>query len=300
MPDTPIIEITGLRKAWNGIEVLRGLNVCVSPGSIHAFLGRNGAGKTTTIKILLDIARPTAGSARVFGLAANSAQDGVAIRARTGFVSEGKELYDDMTVAEIIDFTRGFYPRWRPDLEQRYRGQFGLNNAARVKTLSRGVRTKLSLFLALCRGADLLILDEPTAGLDPAVTEEVLQAIVSHVAGEGLTVFFSSHQIAEVEQIADHVTILSRGQSFLSGGLDDIREHWCRIHLTFETDAPQIALRIPGLIHSQRDGRTLTLLSNAGSEQILQEARALLRPIAADVFPVSLKEIFLHSTGEEN
>jgi ABC-2 type transport system ATP-binding protein len=300
MPDALVIETIDLRKTWNAGEVLRGLNLTVATGSIHAFLGRNGAGKTTAIKILLDMARPTAGSARIFGLASNNAQDSVAIRVRTGFVGEEKELYDDMTVEEIIAFTRGFYPKWRKDLEPRYRSRFGLNGAARVKTLSRGARTKLALLLAFCRGADLLILDEPTSGLDPAVTEDVLQAIVSHVAGEGLTVFFSSHQIAEVEQIADHVTILSRGQSFLSGSLDDIRDRWRRIHLTFENDAPQTILRAPGLVHSQRDGRTLTLLTSAGSEQILQEARALLRPIAADASPVSLKDIFLHSTGEEN
>src|SRR5258706_795443 len=121
MPDASVIELKDVRKSWGPVEVLRVLDLRVSPGSIHAFLGRNGAGKTTAIKILLDMARPDGGSARVFGLSSNNPQDSVAIRSRTGFVTEEKELYDDMTVEEIIAFTRGFYPRWRTELEQRYR-----------------------------------------------------------------------------------------------------------------------------------------------------------------------------------
>src|SRR6185369_16731908 len=113
--------------------------------------------------------------------------------------------------------TAPFFPRWRADLEQRYLRRFELPAPRRVKALSRGMRTKLALLLALCRGAELLVLDEPTSGLDPAMTEEVLQALVAHVASEQLTVFFSSHQIAEVDQIADHVAILDRGQAVVTG-----------------------------------------------------------------------------------
>src|SRR4029077_20634356 len=106
-----------------------------------------------------------------------------------------------------------------------------------IKALSRGTRTKLALLLALCRGAELLVLDEPTSGLDPAMTEEVLQALVAHVAGEEMTVFFSSHQIAEVEQIADHIAIIDRGRAAVTGALDDLRARYRRLHLVFDGDA---------------------------------------------------------------
>src|SRR5258708_2780191 len=153
----------------------------------------------------------TSGSARVFGLATDAPEASLEIRRRVGFVSDEKDLYDFMTVAEMIRFTAAFFPRWRPDFEHRYLRAFELPPDHKVKALSRGTRTKLALLLALCRGAELLILDEPTSGLDPAMTEEVLQALVSHVASEQMTVFFSSHQIAEVDQIADHVAIRDRG-----------------------------------------------------------------------------------------
>src|SRR6185436_13958627 len=153
----------------------------------------------------------------------------VAIRSRTGFVSDEKDLYHYMTVGDMIRFTAPFFPKWRADLEERYLRKFELPPDRRVKALSRGTRTKLALLLALCRGAELLILDEPTSGLDPAMTNEVLQALVAHVAGEEMTVFFSSHQIAEVEQIADRVAIIDRGRTVVTGALDDLRENFRRI-----------------------------------------------------------------------
>ena len=299
MPDSPVIETRNLRKTWGQTQALRGLDLRVSSGSIHAFLGRNGAGKTTALKILLGMARPDGGESRVFGLDSANPRQSVEIRGRAGFISEEKELYEEMTVEEMIRFTRAFYPRWRRDLENSYLSRFGLSRAAGVKTLSRGGRTRLAVLLSFCRGAELLLLDEPTAGLDPAAAEDVLQAIVSHVAAEGMTVFFSSHQIHEVEQIADRITILTRGRNVLSGGLDELREKWRRIHLTFDGEAPHSPLHPDGLISIRAEGRTLTLLCCENSERILREVQAL-QPVSVNVLPVSLKEIFVHYSAEEN
>jgi len=293
------IEADGLRKTYDEVEAVRGLNLQVPAGSIYGFLGRNGAGKTTTIKVLLGMARPTSGRVRVFGLAADVQESSVEIRRRTGFVSEEKDLYDAMRVEAMIRFTAGFYPKWRRDLEERYLRKFELPLDRKVKALSRGTRTKLALLLALCRGAELLILDEPTSGLDPAVTEEVLQALVTHVASEEMTVFFSSHQIAEVDQIADHIAIIDRGRAVVTGPLDDLREHYCRIQLVFDGDAPEMAFRAPGVTRVRRKGRVLTVLSSAGSDGVLDEARAL-GPVSVDVMPVTLKDIFLETVTSED
>jgi ABC-2 type transport system ATP-binding protein len=293
-----IIETVELRKRYGGVEALSGLSLQVPPGSIYGFLGRNGAGKTTTIKVLLGMARPTSGCARVFGLAADAPRESLQIRRRAGFVSEGKELYDHMTVEAMIRFTAAFFPRWRPDLERRYLRAFELPPNRKVKALSHGMRTKLSLLLALCRGAELLLLDEPTSGLDPAMAEEVLQALVSGVASEGMSVFFSSHQIAEVDQIADHVAIIDRGRAVVAGPLDDLRERYRRIRLVFEDDAPPAAFRAAGVERVLRSGRMLTVLSSRGAEPILDEARAL-NPVSVDVAPVTLKEIFLETVIAE-
>lgn len=299
MTDTFIIDTADLRKNYDGVEAVRGLNLQVPAGSICGFLGRNGAGKTTTIKILLGMARATSGQARVFGLRTDLQESSVDIRRRSGFVSDDKDLYGYFTVEEMIRFTAAFFPRWRPDLEQRYRRTFGLPADRRIKALSRGTRTKLALLLALCRGAELLILDEPTSGLDPAMTEEVLQALVSHVASEELTVFFSSHQIPEVDQIADRVAIIHAGRLVLTGALDDLRENFRRIQLVFDGDAPVALFRSPGVERMDRKGRELTVLSSAGAEGVVAEARAL-NPISVEVVPVTLKEIFLETVSKED
>jgi ABC-2 type transport system ATP-binding protein len=296
--EAAVIETADLWKRYQETDAVRGLNLQVPAGSIFGFLGRNGAGKTTTIKVLLGMARPTAGRASVFGLAASSPASSVSIRQRTGFVSEDKDLIDYMTVDGIVRFTASFYPRWRRDLEQRYLARFELRAEQRIKALSRGARTKLALLLALCRGAELLVLDEPTSGLDPAVTEEVLQALVAHVAAEEMTVFFSSHQIAEVEQIADRVAIIARGRAALTGVLDDLREQYRRIQFVFDGDAPQPAFRTPGVVRAQRDGRVLTVLSSAGADRLLDEARAL-HAVSVTVAPVTLKDIFLETVAAE-
>ena len=299
MADVCVIETTDLRKSYGSIEALRGLSLQVPAGSICGFLGRNGAGKTTTIKMLLGMARPTSGHARVFGLAADMPEASLDIRRRAAFVSEDKDLYDYMTVEEIIRFTAAFFPRWRNDLEQRYLRTFELPPDRRIKSLSRGMRTKVGLLLALCRGAELLILDEPTSGLDPAMTEEVLRALVDHVASEEMTVFFSSHQIAEVDQIADRVVIIDEGRAVLTGALDDLRENFRRIQLVFDGEAPEPVFRAAGVERVWRKGRVVTVLSSAGAEQILDEARAL-NPVSVDVVPVTLKEIFLETVASED
>jgi ABC-2 type transport system ATP-binding protein len=297
--DPFIIETADLRKHYDGVEALRGLSLQVPAGSICGFLGRNGAGKTTTLKVLLGMARPTSGDARVFGLPAQAQDASVAIRRRTGFVSDDKDLYGYMTVEDMIRFTAGFFPRWRKDLEQRYLRRFELPPDRKVKALSRGTRTKLALLLALCRSAELLVLDEPTSGLDPAVTEDVLQALVTHVAEEEMTVFFSSHQIAEVDQIADRVVIIDRGRAVVAGALDDLRESFRRIQLVFDGDAPQPAFRTPGVVRVWRKGRVLTVLSSAGDEGIVAEGRAI-GAVSVDTGPVTLKEIFLETVTAED
>jgi ABC-2 type transport system ATP-binding protein len=293
-----VIEIRNLHKRYGTVHALNGLDLRVERGSICGFLGRNGAGKTTTMKTLLGMTTPDAGDARVFGLDAVDTTDSVAIRQRTAFVSDDKDLFNEMTVAQITRFTAAFFPAWRRDLEDHYARRFELRPDARVKHLSRGARTKLAVMLALARGADLLVLDEPTSGLDPAATEEVLQAVVSQVAGEGTTVFFSSHQIPEVEQIADAIAIIDRGRLQVTGSLDDVRAAFQRMVIVFSDDAPDHRFAAPGVRRVSREGRTLSVLASGDPAALQAEARAL-GAVSIDVSPVSLRELFLESIAWE-
>ena len=297
MSDRLAIETVDVWKRYGSVEALRGLTLNVPAGSIFGFLGRNGAGKTTTIKVLLGMARADRGETRVLGAPAGNDRVAAMVRTRIGFVSDEKDLYGYMTVAEMIGFTRGFFPGWRADLEQKYRRQFALPLERGVNELSRGMRTKLALLLALCRGAELLMLDEPTAGLDPAMSEEVLQALVGHAASDGSTVFFSSHQLAEVEQIADHIAIIDEGRTVVAGALEDLCRRFQRIQLVFEMQAPTARFRSPNVIRSDTRGRVITIVADDAA-CVIDEVRAL-SPASIDTSPMTLKDIFLESVRTE-
>jgi ABC-type uncharacterized transport system ATPase subunit/ABC-type transport system involved in multi-copper enzyme maturation permease subunit len=207
MSDEWVIETNNLTKRYGKFEAVSRLNLRVGAQRITGFLGRNGAGKSSTIKMLLGISRPSSGSAKMLGRSIDDIQQSSEARGRVAYVAEDKQTYAYMTVAEMIVFTRSFYDDWRSDLEQRLLKQYDLPLRRKVKALSKGMRTKLDLLLALARRPELLILDEPSEGLDPVSIEELLQSLVA-AAAEGTSVFFSSHQIAEVERIADHVCII--------------------------------------------------------------------------------------------
>jgi ABC-2 type transport system ATP-binding protein len=293
-----IVEIADLRKTYGGVEALAGLNLRVPRGAIYGLLGRNGAGKTTALKTLLGMVRPTSGTIRAHGLAADMPEQSLEIRRRTSFVSEDRDLYSSMSVAGIVAFASGLYPRWRADLAAEYLRKLELPAERSVKHLSRGMRTKLAWLLALCAGAELVILDEPTAGLDPVATEDLLQLLVGRVARDGMTALLSTHQLTDIEQVADHVAIVDRGRTLLDAPLDDLRATYRRVQAVFGGDAPRITFASHGVVAARGAGRVLTVFVRADADAIAAEARAR-GAATVEVLPVTLKEIFLETVAEE-
>lgn len=222
------IETQNLTKTYKHADVVNGLTLAVPEGAIYCLLGRNGSGKTTTIRMLLGLAHPTSGHARVLGL--DCKQDRLQILARTGFVSD-KPLLNSMSGNELVRFNAGFYPRWSDDLVRKYADLFDIPLKTKFRNMSRGNQTKMWLLLALAQQPDLLILDEPTAGLDPVVTDELLRVLVDDFLRDGRTVFLSSHHIAEVERIADWVGILDHGKLILEAKTEDLRASVRRVQV---------------------------------------------------------------------
>ncbi len=273
-------------------------------GSICALLGPNGSGKTTTIKLLLGLCRPDAGTVRAFGLRADHERESVAIRRRTAFVSETKELLPQLDVAGTIAMVREFFPDWRHDIERTLIVQFALPRRQKVSSLSKGMRAKLSLLLACCRRAELLILDEPTDGLDPASSEQLLETLVGMVADTGLTVLISSHQLHEVERVADMAVFVRQGQCVLQDDLDTLRHSVRRIDLQWSAASPQTldALRAHfgatvRVLHGTASAEHASLLLHGDARYAGQR---LLELGARDVHerPVDLRELFLSVTAE--
>jgi ABC-2 type transport system ATP-binding protein len=194
-------------------------------------------------------------------------------------------------VEQIIRFTRPFFPKWNTELERRYLEVFALPPKRKIPALSKGMRSKLMLLLAACRGAELLILDEPTEGLDPAATEDLLRELVN-IPLQGTTVFFSSHQLAEVEQIADHVGIIDRGRVVVAGLLDDLKVQYERLQVVFENDSALPIRWVDGAESIRREGRMVSILASRNVEAILEQAQSI-PGATVERFPVTLKDIFL-------
>jgi len=211
-------------------------------------------------------------------------------------VGEDKPLYSYMTVEQVIAFTRSFYSDWHPEIELRLLKQFQLPPKRKVRSLSKGMRTKLGLLVALARRPQLLILDEPSEGLDPVSIEELLQELIA-AASDGVTVFFSSHQIAEVERIADHICMIDHGRLVRDLSLDEMRREYRRITLGFATEPRLADFQIPGIERIKVSGRQITMLASANSEAVVSQAHHL-NAVSVDVAPVCLREVFLDTVIE--
>lgn len=293
-----VIETHALTKRFGTFEAVSKLNLHVAAEHVTGFLGRNGAGKSTTIKMLLGMTHPTSGSGTVLGCAITDAKENREMRRQVAYVGEDKQLYAYMTVDQLIRFTASFYPDWRDDVAQRLRRQYQLPGNRKVKALSKGMRTKLALLLALARRPALLILDEPSEGLDPVSIEELLQTLMG-VAAEGTAVFFSSHQIAEVERIADRICILDRGKLAADLSLDELRQDYRRITLGFAMRPPEHVFEVPGVSRIATSGRQVVVLTHHNTDEIVARAHAL-DAASVDVAPLTLRELFLETVKASN
>ena len=291
-----VIETHALTKQYRRAFAVRDLDLAVPEGAISAFLGPNGSGKTTTIRMLLGLARPSAGVAFVLGCSISNEMDAIAIRRRTAYVAEDKRVYGYMTVRQMLDFMRSVYSNWNRDRERVLRERFDLPLDRACKKLSKGMRTKLALVLALSRQLDLLILDEPSEGLDPGSAEQLLECVVE-AAADGATVFFSTHQISEVERIADHVFIMSRGQLVFQSRLDTLAETYRRVHVAFPGRPPLEDMSLDAARSVRVEGHVLSFVATGDVERITQRARAL-GAISVHLQPFSLREVFLETTKE--
>jgi ABC-2 type transport system ATP-binding protein len=279
------IDIQAVCKSFRSTSVLRGVTLRVASGKTFAFLGRNAAGKTTLIRMLLGLLQRDEGSIQVLGL--DPQVDPIELRRRVGYLAEDQTMYGWMTVEEIARFMAPFYPTWDHDLALRYIRDFELPPKTKIKHLSKGQNVRLGLVLALAHRPELVILDDPALGLDPIMRKQFNRDLITHLQGEGRTVFYSSHLLYEVEPVADEVAILHEGRIVRQAETETLRRQVKQ--LVLERAALEIVRHQLRILDERRDeDRMVVTIEGA---EVVQRALAV-EGISYRVVDLNLDEIF--------
>jgi ABC-2 type transport system ATP-binding protein len=291
--DTPIIEIQNLSRRYGKLDAVNGLSLKVQPGQCYGFFGRNGAGKTTTIKCLLNLLRPDSGTLQVFGM--DPRKNEVPVKSRLAYVPDAVAFYPWMTVSDTLEYLASFRRHWNGEIENDLLKRFQLDPKQKANDLSKGQKTQLALIGAICPEPELLVLDEPTGGLDPIVRREFIETVIgAYQSGDPdrRTVFVSTHLISEFEGLIDEFTIIEQGRELMTMGADAARDRFRKIRARF-AQAP-VSFDFSGALNVKQIGREVEILANGNSEQLLEKLKAY-SPEELRCESLSLEEIFVAS-----
>ncbi|HEY1685684.1 MAG TPA: ABC transporter ATP-binding protein [Tepidisphaeraceae bacterium] len=290
-PEVPVIEVRSLTRAFGKAEAVHDLNISVRPGTIYGLFGRNGAGKSTTIKCLLNLLRPNSGQVRLFGL--DPARDEVEVKRRLAYVPDSAAFYPWMTVRQALDYFASFREKWNVGVEAELLKRFRLDVNKRASALSKGQTMQLALLVAICPGPELLILDEPTTGLDPVIRREFVETIVGAYQDADpahRTIFVSTHLITEFEGLVDDFTILENGRTVLTSNADEARRRFSRIRGRFPGLPPK--MHVAGLVDYRCRGREVELVVSDEGQSALEQVRSY-DPEDVSVESLDLESIFV-------
>ncbi len=293
----PILEFHGIARSFKqGVPVLDGVSFSLQPGEVAGLLGRNGAGKTTLIRIALGMLYPHAGAVRVFGLSPQT--DPVSIKQRLGYVAEDQVLPAGSRVADIIALHRQLFLRWDGAMERELMDRFGISPSARIGKLSKGQARQVALLCAVCHRPELLLLDEPAGGLDPAIRREFLETSIQLLNREGTAILFSSHHMHDVERIGERVILLDGGKVRIDSALDELRERVC-IALVPRSSAPDSALiqNAPGCLRVRPVRDDWHAVFQGSPPEVELRLRARIGADGVRCARVPLEELFIEMVG---
>lgn len=304
----PVIEIQNLTRQFKQNRALDNVSLTIPRGSVFGLIGENGAGKTTLMKHILGLLKAEAGSVKVFGIdpVKNPAE---ALR-HIGYLSEDRDLPVWMRIDEYLNFRRAFFPKWDDDYTNQLTADFNLDRKQKIGSLSRGQLARVGLIAAIAHHPDLLVLDEPSSGLDPAVRNDILSAIIRTVADDGRTVLFSSHLLDEVQQVSDHVALLADGQLIVSEPIDDYLSRHTRWTLRLQQPLDQMP-QIDGVINCSGDGlewkflckgpvRALESWVNSCDAEVIDRATPALDEIFVDFLRPTTNGFSAFSASKES
>ncbi len=283
-----LLRIRSLTKSFGRKSVLKDFSLTIEKGNVYGLLGRNGEGKTTLIRIIMGVL-PADGGTMAYKNRPITFID-TEYKKEVGYIPEDPFFFDGMTVGRLIAFNRRFYPGWSEEIASRYLGDFGLARETKIRELSRGMKLKLELSVALAAEPEFLVLDDPTSGLDVPTRQDFLKDIIQELAASGTTILFSSHLVHELERVVDKLGILHGGRLVLEEDYDIVKERTKRIKLTFEIP-PENPLGLSGTLIERRDGRSVEAVVYPWAETTDGEI-ASLNPQHREIDTMSLEDIF--------
>ena len=291
-----MIEVKNVVKRFDGFTALDGASLSVPTGSVYGLVGPNGAGKSTIIRHLTGIYRQDEGTVAIGG---EDVWENAGLKARVAAIPDDWYYFLQSTVRDMMRFYKGFYPQFSMERYEKLKEVFSIDEKRVIRRLSKGMQKQVAFWLALSCMPDYLILDEPVDGLDPVMRRQVWSLILQDVAERGTTVLVSSHNLRELEDVCDHVGVMSRGKLLLEHSLSELQDYTVKLQLAFEgAELPALPQDIKVLHHAQT-GRVHTLICRGETEALVQQLSAL-HPVFIDAVPLSLEEIFIYELGGED
>jgi ABC-2 type transport system ATP-binding protein len=294
LDDNPVVDIQRLSRTFGSKEALHNISLTVPPGCVFGLIGENGAGKTTLIKHILGLLKAQLGTVRVFG--SDPVKDPVGVLSRIGYLSEESDIPGWMRIDELLRYTQAFYPTWDEEYAEKLRRDFALEPKLVIKNLSKGQRARAGLMIALAYRPDLLLLDEPSSGLDPLVRRDIMGAIIRTIADDGRTVIFSSHLLSEVERVADYVAMIRGGEIVFCDSLESIRDSHYRATFRFSSPRSE-APRLNNALCWEGSGNEWTAIYKGQVAEAERQA-VVMGAVVVEHTSVTLEDIFMARAAE--
>ena len=292
-----MIKVNNVVKTFDGFRALDGLTMTVEPGSIYGLVGPNGAGKSTILRHITGIYRPDSGSVMVDG---QPVYENPAVKSKLAVIPDELYYFNSASTRDMMKFYRGLYPQFDDKRYQALREAFPeVDERAPIRRLSKGMQKQAAFWLAMCCRPDILVLDEPVDGLDPVMRRQVWSLLMGDVSQRGTTVLVSSHNLRELEDVCDHVGILSHGKVLLERSLTDLQDNVVKLQVAFDQPELPALPQDLRLLHTSQVGRVYTLIVRGNPKQVKEQV-ATLNPILLEALPLSLEEIFIYELGGED
>lgn len=288
-----MIRVSNVDKHLGGEKILDNVSINVDKGSIYGLIGPNGAGKTTLIKTLVGIYEPENGEVLISG---ENIRDNTKIKSRLGYVADYQYFYPNFRVGQMVDFYRDTYPLWQEDRYLSLKKIFKLDEKKKISSLSKGMKTQLSLMLNLPINPKLLVLDEPTSGLDPVIKRKVLDLIIDEVSINKTTVLISSHHLGELERLCDHIGIIYEGKILLEDSIEHLKSNVRKVQVVFKDSIPEDIKGHKDIIKIENRGRVYEIIVNDHMDELITNIKQH-DPILLETIDMSLEEIFIYKMG---